>query len=1804
VTLWILLTGSIARADVDFPDIKADAERYRAHIVRQIDPADDIGAHLQVYKDAVRARRWRAAITELEALLRHAPDDAETWLRLSRAWRSVDPQSNEVTAAAYNAYLIAIRTRGVAGADASEALMILARQFESQGRRQLAVRAWAEVGRLISDPALQTELAEKNASDGDFGVGGSPTVVSDTRAPKVCVDFTAPLDESNADAYHDWIRVSHLVGRDHEEAMSFDVTVKDRTLCIFGLKHGERYRLRLSEGVPARDGRKLKAAWSEDTELPSRHSDIAFRSDTLVLPVNGSGNVPIRSVGVPTATLLLLHVTDRQIINEIALGHLRSNLSPQDVRALLTRSGRLVWWGTADLNRDRNAEKTSSIPIGDILKARIAWQPGMSGQYAAGFLSDGGSPVLGPGIYGLVALPQRCTDLAADLIATGELPTACRDVDGNNAALATQWIDYTGLGLQFVRGPGGLTVAVRSLEQGTARPGTRVQLVSTANRVLAEAVTDSNGTARFDPGLAKGALGNQLQGVYALSESGDFAFLDAAQDAYDLSDRGVLGRMAPGAVDVYAWTERGIYRPGEVIPAAIMVRDARARPIDPPALTVRLVGPDETALAERSIAASEFKAGVAVARVPLPTDATPGAWRIEVRNGRDTVGAAPVQVESFVPSRIQFEMAGLSTVVLRPGEPVSMRLRAEYLYGGPAVNLSGRYRLSLRRAAHPFSAFESFHFGRQSDQVVAAGPIVPIQRTGEDGTAEVSVVMDPPPKQDCPMEAVLRVQLDDTDGASVGKEFVLPMRRPQQQWIGARLAPVDSASDPTAIEMLAVDSAGARHATHVRWELYAEDDAFQWSRVPDRDQYNYVVSTQRTLLSRGDRAVGTDRIERLVIDQPPGRYDIVLFDDEAGTSTELSFVAGFAGTTRTAGRPDLVRLTLDRPVGEYAPGETVTAHVRSAISGELMLLVASDSVYRVINQTIPADGNLTLRFPADENWGPHPYLLATVFGNGKDSQPGPSRAVGVTSFSITPTHARLDVTLDVPPETVPRRTEPGTRMQARVRIAGAGAGEPVYVLLSAVDAGILSLTDYQVPDPVRYFHGQRRLAVDLLDTYGRLIRDQGSLTPLRSGGDVMGSLRGLDYTWPGVVAWVSDIIPVIDGRATIDVPIPDFLGRLQLVAVAWTGDRAGVANAPVLVRDPVTIRPDLPRFLAPGDQMTIGLDVINFSAGGGEYDLALSADRPLRVTSPAIRHIRLGQGEHARVGFSLATDALDPATRLATSRVRATLKPVAGDALPTVARDWEIPVRSGIEPVVRLVRTKIPARQSLTLSSATLRVLSEDLAPGSVRMQHRIASVSLLARSPSDEELSGRAMSTDQLASRAALQLAAIVELGGWDKVSAELRNHLQATVSDLVSQQRPDGSFRTFPGEMEPRNDQTQRTAFVADVLDQARAAGVPIPIGSLKSAGEFLRRGADASPDCVLTNAYTVFILARLAIANFDTVDGLRRSCLSVAPPISGDTVVARIFAAAAQRAFGFAMDRDVRALFAPPTGVREVSRSQYIDFVYAAAAVSDNPLDLSRIIDGIGDELAAAQHRNGEMPSLGLEQRAKLLLAHLHAVPAAREAEVEVNGQEFRVSKAGWLSDEFPLGSQSTDFVARNASDVPLVDELTIRGAPVQAPKPALDDRLIVDRKLYCFNGGFDAAHPWDPAMALERQQICAVVLEGRGQEQSNGLAVLTEMLPSGWEIETADLRRNPAIAPEAPAQLGLDGANGSAVLRRVAYPDRLVALVDLSRAVHGFRVGFLIRAARAGSFAWPATSATDAADGTRIGGTESRSVSVAE
>ncbi len=174
---------------------------------------------------------------------------------------------------------------------------------------------------------------------------------------------------------------------------------------------------------------------------------------------------------------------------------------------------------------------------------------------------------------------------------------------------------------------------------------------------------------------------------------------------------------------------------------------------------------------------------------------------------------------------------------------------------------------------------------------------------------------------------------------------------------------------------------------------------------------------------------------------------------------------------------------------------TVAVTARSA--GKVTLSVIGD---RLITQTTTdvEPGLVKLPLTVGEDWGTGAYVLATLrrpLDEAEKRMPG--RAIGVQWFSVDKAAHTIGVALDLP-----ALIRPETTLRIPVKLAGLGAGEEARVVVSAVDVGILNLTNYKVPAPDDYYLGQRKLSAEIRDLYGQLIDGmQGTKGEIRTGGD-------------------------------------------------------------------------------------------------------------------------------------------------------------------------------------------------------------------------------------------------------------------------------------------------------------------------------------------------------------------------------------------------------------------------------------------------------------------------------------------------------------------------------------------------------------------------------------------------------------------------------------------------------------------------------------------------------------------------------
>ena len=188
---------------------------------------------------------------------------------------------------------------------------------------------------------------------------------------------------------------------------------------------------------------------------------------------------------------------------------------------------------------------------------------------------------------------------------------------------------------------------------------------------------------------------------------------------------------------------------------------------------------------------------------------------------------------------------------------------------------------------------------------------------------------------------------------------------------------------------------------------------------------------------------------------------------------------------------------------------------------------------------------------------------------------------------------------------------PGNPLEVNVQATGL-AGKQAFVTLSAVDQGVLNITDYPVPDAWAWMFAKRALGVEAYDLYSRIIEAMdGAEGKLRYGGDMSAAaLPKATRLNPKVRS--STCSPARWRSMHRARPRCSRGARLQRQPAPGRAgldrQRFGNADGTVTVRAPLVVEPSMPRVMAAGDKAVISLDLKNLSGKDGVAKVTVKGD--------------------------------------------------------------------------------------------------------------------------------------------------------------------------------------------------------------------------------------------------------------------------------------------------------------------------------------------------------------------------------------------------------------------------------------------------------------------------------------------------------------------------------------------------------------------------------------------------------------------
>lgn len=810
-----------------------------------------------------------------------------------------------------------------------------------------------------------------------------------------------------------------------------------------------------------------------------------------------------------------------------------------------------------------------------------------------------------------------------------------------NAISDLRFIVVTDLGIIAKRwADGSHDVFVQSLSSGQPVAGADVEIIGRNGLPVANGSTDAQGRAHF-------AKLDELRRektplMYVVSRGNDQSFLPINQYSQhlDLSRFDIGGKYDDGEtarLAAYLFSDRGLYRPGETAHLGMIVRqDDWKGQLQGLPLELQITDPRGMTIVRQNLtlSTSGFETYDFTSSDVAPAgDYLANLSLIGQDQRRILLGSTSFKVRDFEPDRMKVSLSLSDAPVvgwLAP-QQVSAKLQALHLFGAPASERRITGRMVLSPTYVSFPRYADYRFQISDSLKEANHEDLAESKTDEQGQATLELGLKRFADSTYQLQVLAQVY-EAEGGRNVAAQSSL-LVSPAAYLVGVKSS--DSLDyiakgAERQVHWLALDPQLNTVTVDGLHTVLVEHRYVSVLVKQSDGTYRYVSRVKSVAAPAQPLALADGQVVQALDTSNPGNFTLQLKDANDKVLNQVDYqVQGLANTSRSLERNAELQLKLDKR--SYASGDEIAVSIRAPYAGAGLITIERDKVYA--QQWFKADSTSSvqhIRIP--EGLEGNAYVNVQFV---RDPQ-SPEVYMSPLSYGVQPFNINLDARrLALKLDSV-GTLKPGQTLDIRVNSA-----RPARAVVYAVDEGILQVARYQAPDPLGLFFQKRALEVRtsqildlILPEFSRLI------SAAAPGGDADAALAShlnpFKRKRQPPVAWWSGLIDLPAGDTTLQYQVPDsFNGKLHLFAVAVDDNSVGVAEGASEVRGPLVLTPNVPAFVAPGDEFSVSAGVFNNLPGAAAVKVQLQTSAGLQVVENLHPHLQIEPNHEGTAQFRL-----------------------------------------------------------------------------------------------------------------------------------------------------------------------------------------------------------------------------------------------------------------------------------------------------------------------------------------------------------------------------------------------------------------------------------------------------------------------------------------------------------------------------------------------------------------------------------------
>jgi alpha-2-macroglobulin len=1045
-------------------------------------------------------------------------------------------------------------------------------------------------------------------------------------------------------------------------------------------------------------------------------------------------------------------------------------------------------------------------------------------------------------------------------------------------------VQVTNLGISVKDSPQNTLVFVTRLDTGAPVQGASVSIVRLDNRVHWRGTTGNDGVAIApQTPLRDSSDWSKFSFIVTAEKDGDVAYVGSdwneGIEPWEFGTWVNLNEASPllrGSV----FTDRGVYRLGEEVHVKAVLRQNAPAGIRLLAagtgVFVTIRDSQNRVVDERTVKLNQWSS--AEWTLTLPADGSLGSYNIQavldsdrpkVKPGEDApdipywkyvAGSFLVAAYRRPDFRVDVSLTGQTAVA---GDPLKGVVTARYLFGAPIGARPVTWRFTKSRTYEPPNAIreqfadERWVFVGYPEDSTYEEPDVRREETTLAKTGDLSLPLETKKDAGYPYVYSLEADVEDVSRQHIANSASMTVH-PAPWYIGV-LRPSYFLDQKTGMKTQIV-AAGldGRAVAGVPVELTLTQ--VQWVSVRRAEGNGfYTWDSEKKEVPAGSWKVTTGN-EPVPLDIPfaNGGYfvlkAIATTDDGRQAITTTSFYVLGDGYTAWA-RYDHNRINLVPDRRTYKPGDTARIMIQSPWEQATALVTTEREGVRTHRQFALTSTQQSVSIPITDEQIPNVFVSVLLIKGrtkvgipaesggpaveeGDPADPGkPAFRLGYTELSVEDRTKRLSVTVAA------NKTEYRPASTASVRLDvkdQQGRGTASEVTLWAVDYGVLSLTGYRTPDILGSVYTRKALQVLNSDSRQRIV-SRRVLTPKGDteggGGGAESGAGTMRKDFRVLAFWVGSVTTDAQGRATVDVKLPESLTTYRIMAVAGDrNSRFGGGDSEIRVNKPLTLKPTFPRFLAVGDKALFGAVVTSQLPGAG------AATVTIKSLDPAILEFAPGaQQQTLNLGGTSSVEARFEAAGRAVGRARVQMTVKMGgesDAFEDV-----IPVEILSSP--ETVAAYGEATDANATASETLTI-PRSVVPGFGGLHLEMSSTAMVGLGEGARYLVEYPYGCAEQKGSKALALLLAADLGeafslpGMDP--AKMRPAVQQTMKELERFQCEEGGFSYWAGDC--RSQSPYLTAYLLHVFAVASDLKYTVDAGMRQRALTYLEQQLASKP------------------------------------------------------------------------------------------------------------------------------------------------------------------------------------------------------------------------------------------------------------------------------------------------------------------------------------------------------------------------